>query len=151
MARGRLSDPNAWLYHLSKELESKMKEAIAPLNIYLKTFEKWKKEITLDPTDWVDKEVDAKFKVGEIDVNNIKRFIDIHAKKQAEILDSIPENIIVGFFRVETSSIRQEFSDKHSQINDMLQLRISEFATKTRIEIMSEFTEIRSKLKVDDK
>lgn len=128
-----------------------MKEAIAPLNIYLKTFDKWKKEITLDPQDWVENEVDAKFKVGEIDVNNIKKYIDVHARKQKELLESIPENIIVGFFKVETSSIRKDFSDKHSQIIDMCQLRIAEFATKTRVEIMTEFTDIRGKLKVDDK
>lgn len=151
LARGRLADPNAWLWYLHKELESKMKEAIAPLNIFLKTFDKWKKEIALNPQDWVQNEVDSKFGKGEIDVNNIKRFIDIHVKKQTEILETIPDNIIVGFFRVETSSIRKEFADKHSLIIDMLQLRISEFATKTRIEIMAQFTDIRDKLKVDDK
>jgi hypothetical protein len=128
-----------------------MKEAISPLNIYLKTFDKWKKEIALDPEDWVLNEVDNKFKTGDIDVNNIKRFIDIHAKKQNEIMDTIPDDIIVGFFRVETSSIRKLFADKHSLIIEMLQLRISEFATKTRIDIMEEFTGIREKLVVNEK
>lgn len=96
-------------------------------------------------------EVDKKFQVGEIDVSNINKYIIIHSKKQAEILETIPENIIVGFFRVETSSIRSTFAEKHYKIIDMLQKRIADFAAKTRIEIMVEFTDIRSKLKVDEK
>ena len=106
-------DENTWVWNLYESLEEKTKEALEPLNIYIKKYEKYKEVSVLNPDDYVrslDKEQNQK-PTAEIK----KDILDNMAKEKA-IYDEIPEQITVSAFRINCKDVRNLLSGKYSQI-----------------------------------
>jgi hypothetical protein len=98
-----LPDENAWVYEAYFRLRDRLEEAIKPLDIYQKTYDKYDKEYKLDPTAYV-KKLDDDDNPPEIEF--LKKDVIFHHLEAERLRGEIPDFITVSIFKVSCREIR---------------------------------------------
>ncbi|CAJ1361717.1 unnamed protein product, partial [Effrenium voratum] len=90
-------------------------QALPSLQQYLELFAPYEELLKLEPAEFVAAKVEA-----EISTPEAKNCILEQVQKEHQILESIPESIVVGLFEVSCQEIRKTLAGKHRRIQEML-------------------------------
>eukprot|EP00435_Cladocopium_sp_Y103_P028929 s186_g7.t1 len=77
-------------------------QALPALDEYLSLFSEYEELLKLEPAAFVQTKVDAEITTGEA-----KQCILEQVEKESEVLDSIPESVVIGLFEVSCQEIRK--------------------------------------------
>ena len=110
-----LIDENLWLWDAFEKLIVNLERAVQPLDVYVKTFDAFKSENDLNAEKYV-KQLDDGEKA--ISPEELKQDILRMRKKELELMDRIPESVIVGMFQINCKDIRNMYAAKYREIVD---------------------------------
>jgi dynein heavy chain len=99
----QIVDENAWVYEAYFKLRDALEAAIAPLELYIRTYDKYDKEYKLDPAAVV-KKLDDEDNPPEIEF--LKKDVIFHQEEAERLKSEIPDFIIVSCFKVSCREIR---------------------------------------------
>ncbi|CAJ1457441.1 unnamed protein product [Effrenium voratum] len=85
-----------------------LRKALPSLQQYLELFAPYEELLKLEPAEFVAAKVEA-----EISTPEAKNCILEQVQKEHQILESIPESIVVGLFEVSCQEIRKTLAGKH--------------------------------------
>lgn len=104
-----------WVEDRRATLVEALEQALPSLDEYFSLYKQFEELLRLDPAAYV-KEIVA----SDISVEDIRMCILEHQEKQEEVLNSIPESIVVGLFSISVSETRKILSSRHKKICDLL-------------------------------
>ena len=142
-----LPDENTWLWENYDSIKQALTESIQPLYEYVQTFEQFKAENDLVPDKYVSNldEGDGSAE-GGITADELK--LDIQRIKELErnLMERIPESVVVSIFRINIKDIRNLYQGKYQQIVDKEIKLIAARATDKNYAISTKFGEINERI-----
>jgi hypothetical protein len=138
-----LIDENLWLWDAFEKLIVNLERAVQPLDIYVKTFEAFKAENDLNSEKYVKSLDDAE---KGISPEELKQDILKMRKKELELMDRIPESVIVGMFQINCKDIRNMYAAKYRDIVDKEIKLIAQKARDNNYSLTARFGEISEKI-----
>ena len=139
-----LPDENTWLWDCYENILNSLSTGIEPLKQYLDTFGKFKEETQLNPDKYVRGLDDYD---NPASVDEIKADIEKHKKESNRILNEIPDNVIVSYFKVNCKDIRKLFSSRHDSIVDKEIKLIAQRARDKNNQLSLKFEEMEAKIR----
>ncbi|CAE7327961.1 DNAH1, partial [Symbiodinium necroappetens] len=125
---------------------SQAETALPALQDYLALFAPYEDLLQLEPADFVQAKADADITTAEA-----KNCILEQVQKEHEILESIPESIVVGLFEVSCQEIRKTLAGKHRKIQELLlDMMMTKFRDGTQ-EITDAYAGVFSQLRKSPK
>lgn len=123
-----LDGNDSWVKSRRLQLTEIVKSSLAPLDDFLKLFDKYKELLVLDPAAFVQEKADAEIMTEECK-NIIKEQTDLEQK----VNDAIPDSVVVGLYDISCSEIRKVLAGKHREIaNLMLELLLTRYRSATQ-------------------
>ncbi|CAE7602727.1 DNAH1 [Symbiodinium sp. CCMP2456] len=120
--------------------------ALPALQDYLALFAPYEDLLQLEPAEFVQAKADADITTAEA-----KNCILEQVQKEHEILESIPESIVVGLFEVSCQEIRKTLAGKHRKIQELLlDMMMTKFRDGTQ-EITDAYAGVFSQLRKSPK
>ncbi|CAK9050373.1 Dynein axonemal heavy chain 1 (Axonemal beta dynein heavy chain 1) (Ciliary dynein heavy chain 1) (mDHC7) [Durusdinium trenchii] len=92
-----------------------LRKALPALEDYIGHFASHEELLQLEPANFVQAKVD-----GDISTPEAKQCILEQQQKELEVLDSIPESVVIGLYEVSCHEIRKSFAGKHRKIQELL-------------------------------
>ena len=137
--KSALPDENPWVWDAYETVTKQLTHSIQPLIAYAETYAMFEKVNALNPEEYV-----ATLDEGDnpMTEEEIQQDIHHHMDQEKQILNSIPEQVVVSIFEVNCKEIRSQLSGKHSQI---VQLEIELIGARARAknaEISNKFREM---------
>ena len=138
-----LPDENAWVFDAYFKLRDSLENAIAPLEQYIRTYDKYDKEYKLDPQAVISKLDDDD---NPPDIDFLRKDVIFHQEEAERLRKEIPDFIIVSMFKVSCKEIRATLAQKHTKIaNDQIEL-IAKRAKMQANEILEVFEKMNNKI-----
>ena len=139
-----LPDPNTWVWLLYDALHKAVQKAIRPMYEYLEVYRQFKEVNELNVEEYMTAFDDEE---NPPPVTDIKREIYQYRKMQQQILDQIPQKIVISFFVVDCREVRDQFANKYALIAQKQIDLISKRCSASNDEILTKFEEMKTKIK----
>ncbi len=114
---GSVSLDESWVRSAKAEMEAVLKRGLPDLENYKALYDAYLDVLQQDPAAYVKS-------VGELEppaeVSTLKKMIEDSFAKEQEILDTIPESVVVGSFTVICKEVRKVLAGKKHQVANLL-------------------------------
>jgi len=140
----KVTDENKWVWDLYHKLKDMMEKAIAPLEEYLKVYEPYKQILHINADQYVrDIEAEDPPRTEEA----LREEIHKYMKLEQELKESIPEEVHVSCFSINTKDLIAILAGRYSSLQKNLTDLIAKRAREKNQSLMNDFNQMERRIR----